>query len=68
MCQSIVGPLRVKSHLSEGMQIATICHVEMAEKVAALRAAVSSAAEFMLGRSPTKAFKVEVVDKLAAEF
>jgi hypothetical protein len=40
----------------------------MAEKLAALRAVVSSAAEFMLGCSPTKAFKVEVVDKLAAEF
>jgi hypothetical protein len=40
----------------------------MAEKLAALRAVVSSAAELMLGCSPTKAFKVEVVDKLAAEF
>jgi hypothetical protein len=40
----------------------------MAEKLAALRVVVSSIAEFVLGRSPTETFLVEVVDEMVAEF
>jgi hypothetical protein len=40
----------------------------MAEQFAMLRAAVSSTAESVLEHSPTKAFRVFVVDELATEF
>jgi hypothetical protein len=60
--------LRVRSHLSEGMFIVALHHTEMAKQLAMLWAVVSSAAEFMLRRSPTKAFLAEVVDELVAEF
>jgi hypothetical protein len=29
LCKAIVGPLTVRGHLLEGMQIAAICHTEM---------------------------------------
>jgi hypothetical protein len=67
LCLAIVGPLRVRSHLSEGMRIATLCHTKMAEELAALRAAISSVAVFVLGCSPNEAFWVEV-DELIAKF
>jgi hypothetical protein len=50
------------------MQIAALCHAEMAKHLTAVRAVLSSTMEFMLGRSPTKAFQVEVVDELLTEF
>jgi hypothetical protein len=53
-CHSI--PLRVRNHLSEGMQISTLSHTKMAEEVATLRAVVFSVIEFMLGHSPNEAF------------
>jgi enoyl-CoA hydratase/carnithine racemase len=28
LCPAIVGPSRVRSHLSEGMQITALCHTE----------------------------------------
>jgi hypothetical protein len=43
-------------------------HAEMVEELAVLWAAVSSAMEFALGRSPNEAFRVEVVDEVVAEF
>jgi hypothetical protein len=55
-CLAIVYPLRVRNHLSEGMQISTLSHAKMAEEVATLRAVVSSVTEFMLGHSPNEAF------------
>jgi hypothetical protein len=64
----LVGPLRVRSHLSEGMRIAVLLHTKMAEQLAALRAAVSFAAHSMLGHSPTEALRVDVVDELIAKF
>jgi hypothetical protein len=63
-----IGPPRVRSHMSEGMWITALRHTEMEEELAALRAAVSSVAEFTLGRSPNEAFRVKVVDELIAEF
>jgi hypothetical protein len=68
LCLTIVGPPRVWNHLSEGMRIATLYHAEMAGELAALRATVSSVAEFTLGCSPNKSFWVEVVDELIDKF
>jgi hypothetical protein len=58
----------VRNHLPDGMRIAALCHVEMAAELAMLRATVSSASEFMLGRSPNKTFQVEIVDELITKF
>jgi hypothetical protein len=43
LCLAIVDPPRVRNHLSERMQAAALCHTKGAEKLVALRAAVSSA-------------------------
>jgi hypothetical protein len=50
---SIVVPLKVRSHLSEGMRVAALCHAKMAKEISTLWKAVSSAVEFVLGRSCT---------------
>jgi hypothetical protein len=55
-------------NMSEGMQIATLCHTEFAEQHAGIRAAVSSVTQSILGRSPIEALRVDVVDKLVLEF
>jgi hypothetical protein len=68
LCLAIVGRLRVRSFLSEGMHITALHHTGMAEQLAMLQAAVSSAAEFMLRHSPFETFWVEVVDEMFAEF
>jgi hypothetical protein len=67
LCLTIVGPLRVRSHLLEGMLIAALHHNEMLEEFAALRAAVSSIVKFALRHSPNDTFQVEGVDELIAE-
>jgi hypothetical protein len=67
-CLTIVGSPRVRNHLLEGMQVASLCHTEMAGELAALQAAVSSDAELVLGRSLDESFWVEVIDKLVAKF
>jgi hypothetical protein len=54
--------------MSEGMQTATLCHTELAEQLAGIRATVSFVTQSILGRSPTEALWVDVVDKLVAEF
>jgi hypothetical protein len=54
--------------LLEGMWITALHHTEMAGELVALRAAVSYAVEFALGRSPDETFRVEVVDDLVAKF
>jgi hypothetical protein len=54
--------------LSERMQIATARHTEMAEQLAALWAVVSFAAQSMLKCLSTKAFLVDVVGEMLAEF
>jgi hypothetical protein len=40
----------------------------MVKELVVLRAAVSSAAKFVLGRSPSDTFRMEVEGELAAEF
>jgi hypothetical protein len=56
------------SHLLEGMRVIALCHAEMDEELDMLRAAVSSTEEFVLGRSSTEAFRVEIMEELVAEF
>jgi hypothetical protein len=63
-----IGSPRVRNHLLEGMQVASLCHTEMAGELAALQAAVSSDAELVLRRSLDESFRVEVIDKLVAKF
>jgi LPS sulfotransferase NodH len=63
---AIVGLPTVWGHLMEGMHSVIIRHTEMARKLTVLRAAVSSTMQSMLGRSPTEAFQVEVVDEVVA--
>jgi hypothetical protein len=50
------------------MRLAALRHTEMVGVVAVLRAAVSTATELVLGRSPNNTFRMEVVDELPAEF
>jgi hypothetical protein len=68
LCYAIVGPPQMRNHLSEGMRLAALRHIEMVGELATLWAAVSSAAELALGRSPNEIFRVEVVGELVAEF
>jgi hypothetical protein len=68
LCFAIVGPLRARNHLSEGMQITSLCHTEMAKELTVLWTMVYSAMEFTLGCSPDETFCVEVVDELVVEF
>jgi hypothetical protein len=65
---AIIGPPRVRNHLSEGIRAAALHHTKMARELATLQVAVSSAIESMLGRSPDGTFSVEVVGELAAKF
>jgi hypothetical protein len=50
------------------MRLAALRHTEMAGELAVLWAAVSSATESVLGRSPNNTFRLEVVGELAVEF
>jgi hypothetical protein len=54
--------------MSEGMQLATVCHTKMDGEHAALRVAVSFAVKSVLGRSLRDIFRVEVMGELAAKF
>jgi hypothetical protein len=68
LCHAIIGPPRARHHLSEGMRLAAIHHTKMAKELAVLRAAMSSTAELVLGRSCSDTFSVEVVGEQAIEF
>jgi hypothetical protein len=68
LCHIIVRPPWVRCHLTEGMQLVALRHTEMAGELAALRAAVSTAVESVLGRPPGDTFHVEVVIKMATKF
>jgi hypothetical protein len=68
LCHTIVGPPQARHHLSEGMRLAALHHTEMAGELAVLWAAVSSAVESVLGRSPNDTFHMEVVGDLVAKF
>jgi hypothetical protein len=50
------------------MQVATLRHTEVVRELTALWAAVSSAAELVLGRSPGETSQVEVVSELTTKF
>jgi hypothetical protein len=64
LCPAIVGPPRVRNHLSEAIQIAALHHTMMAEMLAVLRAVVSSTLELVLRHSPDETFWVEVMGEL----
>jgi hypothetical protein len=68
LCLAIVGPSRVRSHLSARMWVATLCHAEMARELAALWSVMSSTVGLVLRRSPNETFRVEVIDELVAKF
>jgi hypothetical protein len=67
LCLAIIGPPRVRNHLSEGMHTIALHHTEMARELAMLRSAVSLNVEFMLGCSPDGTFWVEVMDEPVAK-
>jgi hypothetical protein len=50
------------------MQFAALCHTELAGENAALQAMMSSAAESVLGCSPSNTSHAEVVGELVADF
>jgi hypothetical protein len=58
----------MRHHLSEGMRLVALRHTEMVGELAAVRAAVSSTTESVLGHSPNDTFHMEVVGELVAEF
>jgi hypothetical protein len=68
LCFAIIGPIRMRNHLSEGMQIAALHHTEMVGEFATLQTTVSSVVEFTLWCSLDETFQVEVVDVLVTEF
>jgi hypothetical protein len=68
LCHAIIGPPWARHHLSEGMWLAVLCHIEMARELAMLQVVVPSTMESVLGHSPRKTIHVEVVGELAAEF
>jgi hypothetical protein len=68
LCHTIVGPPRVRHHLSEGMQLVALHHTEMVRELAAFWAVVSSTTESTLGCSPNDTFHVEIVGELVATF
>jgi hypothetical protein len=67
LCHGIISPPQARHHLPEGMCLVALRHTEMAREIAALWVAVSSATESVLGHSPGDTFRVDVMDKLAAE-
>jgi hypothetical protein len=67
LCHAIAGPPRAR-HLSEGMRLAALRHTDMAGELATFWVAVSTAAELVLGHSPSKTAHPEVVCELATEF
>jgi hypothetical protein len=67
LCHAIVGPPWPK-YLSEGMRLAALHHIEMAGELTMFWAVVSSAAQSVLGCSPSNTTRAVVVGELVAEF
>jgi hypothetical protein len=67
-CHANVGPPLARHHKSKAMRLVALHHTEMAEELAALRVAVSSAMESVLGCSSNHPIHVEVLGELVAEF
>jgi hypothetical protein len=68
LCLAIIGPPRVRNHLSEGVRNIALHHTEMTGELAMLRAAVSSTAKSALRCSPDEIFHMEVAGELVAKF
>jgi hypothetical protein len=68
LCYAITSPPQAKHHLSEGMQHATLRHTEMVEQFVTFQALLTSAAESMLGCSPSDTSCVELVGELVTKF
>jgi hypothetical protein len=68
LCLMIIGPPRVRNHLSVQMWAATLRHTKMAGELAMLWAAVSPVVQSVLGWSPDETFQVEVMGELLAKF
>jgi hypothetical protein len=68
LCHTIIGPLRTRHHLSEGMRLVTLYHTKRAREHSMLRVVVSSTVESEVGCSPSDTFHMEVVGKWAAAF
>jgi hypothetical protein len=58
----------MRNHLSEGMRLEDLRHIEMAEELVVLQVAVSSVVESALGHSPNEILHVEVVGEFVAGF
>jgi hypothetical protein len=61
-------PSQVMSSLPTRIQAAALHHAEVVRQLTALRAAVSSTAELVLGRSPGGTSWVEVMNELNVKF
>jgi hypothetical protein len=68
LCRAIVYHPWARHHLSKGMWLAALYHTAMARELAALRVAMSTTTELVLGHSPSNTFNVEAVSNLATEF
>jgi hypothetical protein len=68
LCLAIFSMPRVRNHLLERMRVAAFRRTKMAREPDVLQAAVSSAVELVLGRSPDETIQVDVVSELIAEF
>jgi hypothetical protein len=68
LCLSIIGPSQVMSPLPVRMQAAALNYAGAVRELITLRAAMSSATELVLGRSPGETSRVEVMNELTAKF
>jgi hypothetical protein len=68
LCLAIVGPSQARNHLLERIRAAAIHHIEMVGELAVLWVAMTYAIELVLGRSPDETFRVELMDKVVAQF
>jgi hypothetical protein len=68
LCLTIIGPSQVRSPLSTRMQVAIPHHAVVVGELAALRAAMSSSTEVVLGRLRYLTSRVEVMNKLTTKF
>jgi hypothetical protein len=68
LCLSILGLLQVMSPLPTRMRAAALHHAGVVGQLTALRGAVSSTMELVLGRSPGGTSRVEVMNELTAMF
>jgi hypothetical protein len=68
LCLTIIGPSQVRSHLSTRMWVTALLHARMVRELTALRAAVSSTVELVLGCLPDETSRVEIKNEMTAKF